>query len=100
MEYDNTHKKLPIYLTQVLAIHKMKSFLKRAISCADEKGYRYSKDVKKKKKNQHKEQKNRRKETPVESPDNSLLSDLLAELDKEASKKHNAGIMSTSKGSD
>eukprot|EP00957_Ditylum_brightwellii_P112314 8563581-Ditylum_brightwellii.AAC.1 len=71
IKYDNAYKKLPIYLTQVPAIHKMKSFLKRAIACADEWGYRYSKDIKKKKKKRY----------------------------KEASEKHNADEMSTSKGS-
>eukprot|EP00957_Ditylum_brightwellii_P146924 11185726-Ditylum_brightwellii.AAC.1 len=100
IKYDNTYEKLPIYLTQVPFIHKMKSFLKRAIACADEKDYKYLKDVKKKKKKRHEEQKNRRKETPIESPGNILLSGFLAELDKEASKKHNADNMSTSKGSD
>eukprot|EP00957_Ditylum_brightwellii_P200046 15250322-Ditylum_brightwellii.AAC.1 len=77
----------------------MKSFLRRAIAPADEKGYRYSKDVKKTKKKRHKEQKDRRKETPIESPGNKLLSGLLAELDKETSKKHNADNISTSKRS-
>eukprot|EP00957_Ditylum_brightwellii_P113044 8619895-Ditylum_brightwellii.AAC.1 len=78
----------------------MKSFLKRGIARVDERGYRYSKDLKKKKKKRHKKQKNRRKETPIESPGKTLLSGLLAESDKEASKKHNADDMSTSKGSD
>eukprot|EP00957_Ditylum_brightwellii_P085522 6504904-Ditylum_brightwellii.AAC.1 len=78
----------------------MNSFSKRAITHADEKGYRYSKNIKKKKKKRYKEQKNRRKEAPIESPGNILLSGLLAKLDKEASKKNNADDMSTSKGSD
>eukprot|EP00957_Ditylum_brightwellii_P120348 9183007-Ditylum_brightwellii.AAC.1 len=47
-----------------------------------------------------KAEKIRRKETPIESPGNILLSGLLAELHKEASKKHNAYNMSSSKGSD
>eukprot|EP00957_Ditylum_brightwellii_P193168 14708541-Ditylum_brightwellii.AAC.1 len=38
IKYDNTHEKLLIYSTQVPGIHKMKSFLKRAISCADQMG--------------------------------------------------------------
>eukprot|EP00957_Ditylum_brightwellii_P159431 12136314-Ditylum_brightwellii.AAC.1 len=78
----------------------MKSFLKRAIAHVYEKGYRYLKDIKKKKKKRYKGQKNRRKETPIESPGNTLLSDFLAKLYKEASKKHNADNMSTLKGSD
>eukprot|EP00957_Ditylum_brightwellii_P011661 880621-Ditylum_brightwellii.AAC.1 len=82
----------------------MESFLKRAMACADERGYRYSKDVKKKKKKKKKKrckgQKNRRKEIPIEKPGNILLSSLLPDLDKEASKKHNADDMSTSEGSD
>eukprot|EP00957_Ditylum_brightwellii_P212113 15366985-Ditylum_brightwellii.AAC.1 len=86
IKYDNTYKKMSIYLTQALAIHKMNSFLKRAIARADEKGYRYSKGVKKKKKKRRKEQKNRRKETRLR-----VL---------EASKKHNTDDMSSLKGND
>eukprot|EP00957_Ditylum_brightwellii_P061385 4659501-Ditylum_brightwellii.AAC.1 len=78
----------------------MKSFLKRVIARADERGYRYTMNVKKKKKRDIMDRKAEGKILPSKSPGNILLSGLLAELDKEASEKHNADNMSTSKGSD
>eukprot|EP00957_Ditylum_brightwellii_P063364 4809886-Ditylum_brightwellii.AAC.1 len=78
----------------------MKSLLKIAIARADERGYRCTKNVKKKKKNKHKAEKNKKKETSIESPGNVLLSVLLAESEKEANKKNSTDNMLSPKGSD
>eukprot|EP00957_Ditylum_brightwellii_P158679 12077472-Ditylum_brightwellii.AAC.1 len=82
IENDKAHEELLIHSTRVPGIQKMKSFLKGAIAHVDEKGYRYTKDAKKKKK--HKAQKKKRKVAVIESPCNILLSGLLAELENKA----------------
>eukprot|EP00957_Ditylum_brightwellii_P085173 6477500-Ditylum_brightwellii.AAC.1 len=76
----------------------MKSLLKRMIANADERGCRYTKDVKKKQKS--KAQKKKRKKTVIESPGNILLSDPLDELDNGAKEKDDTSDMLSSKGSD